>query len=529
MKLVDDRAPRRAAAIERSAAARQHRARSGLVHQVAAELRRFYYPKQAAFFTSSAKRRGSRKTRRAGATVGGCREFLARALTTPGWRGVYVTSTRIEAAARAWRTDTQSGFLDLLERYGEDVSKGSTTTYALAGVTIEVREAELALNFGNGSRIELFGADDERSLRKQRGLAKHVYWIDEAQDFRFLATFYKAVIVGALVDYQGECWITGTPGKDCEGLFYDVTREDGAAIVGWEVHEFRVVDNPYFGATPEERWEATAGAAIRENGWAEDDPDLLREWFARWVLTDARYVYAAHALPLHQLCYAPARVSPDGLPDVAAALADLPGWGKRDYFLALGADLGTRDDFACVLWAWAFEDPVLYEVLSWKRPGLDYDEMAAHLIAIREAVPIGMVVADAGGGGKAAVIGWSKRWMDRYQIPITEANKAPGYKPIAIKQLNTDLRKGHLRVRSGGVLLAEWQVHRWARVRSATGLEVEDPRTPNHASDAALYAHMESYHHRHRPVAPAPEPGTTEWLVALESELEQDAVRIDDD
>lgn len=504
-------------------------ARAAQAAEAAATLRAFYYPQQGAFFRSPHKRRATRKTRRAGATVGGCREFLARAITVAGWRGTYVTSTRGEAEARAWRTDTQSGLIDLLERYAEDVNTGQVTAYQLGGVTITVREADLALDLSNGARIELFGADDERALRKQRGLAKHVYWIDEAQDFRFLDTFYKAVIVGALVDFDGECWLSGTPSKDCAGLFYDVTRDDARAAPGWEVHEFRVIDNPYFGASPEVRWEATAGRAIRENQWAEDDPDLLREWYARWVLADARYVYAAHAVPEHKLVFAPARLAPDGLPDIAAALADLPGWGTREYFLAMGADLGTRDDFGVVIWAWSFADPVLYEVISWKRPGLDYDEMAAHLIALREAVPIGIVVADAGGGGKGAVVGWSKRWVDRYAIPIVEASKAPGYKPVAIKQLNTDIRRGHLRVRAGGVLLTEWRAHRWAKLRSASGIEVEDPKTPNHASDAALYAHMESYHHRHRPTEPAPTPGLPEWLVAAEADLEHDALRHDDD
>lgn len=516
---TSEKLERRALALARLQRERAAQATAAESRRVAAELRSFYYPKQAAFFTSPAKLRATRKTRRAGATVGGCREFLARAIEHPGWRGTYATSTRAEARDRAWKTDTQSGLVDLLERYATQVADARVATYVLGGVTIEVREAELALEFSNGSRINLFGSDDERSLRKQRGNAKHVFWIDEAQDFRFLDQFYRAVIVAALADYQGECWLSGTPSRDCAGLFYDVTREDGHAIVGWEVSEFRVIDNPFFGATPEERWERTAGAAIRENGWPADDPDLLREWYARWVLADARWVYAAHAVPLHQLCFAPERLGPDGFPDIAAALADLPGWGTREYFLALGADLGTRDDFAFVLWAWSFADPVLYEVCSWKRAGLDYDEMAAHLIAVREAVPIGLVTADAGGGGKPAVMGWSKRWVDRYGIPIIEAAKAN--KAIAIKQLNNDIRRGLVKVREGSPLLAEWLVHRWAKIRSATGGEVEDPTTPNHASDAGLYGHRESYHHRHRPVEPAPVPGSPEWVVAVEAEMEQ--------
>ena len=324
-------------------------------------------------------------------------------------------------------------------------------------------------------------------------------------------------------------WLTGTPSRDCAGLFYEVTRPDPSPefVRAWQVHAMAVVDNPFFGATEDERWERTAGTAMRENGWQADDPDLLREWFAQWVLTDASYVYAVHAVSEHTLCFAPPRMDVDGFPDVQAALADLPERAKREYFLALGADLGTRDDFAFVLWAWSLADPTLYEVASWKRPGLDYDEMAAHLNAVRQQVGIGLVTADAGGGGKPAVMGWSKKWVERYGIPIIEASKSN--KEMAIKQLNNDLRRGKCRLRTGGVLLTEMRSHRWAKLRSETGKLVEDPATPNHACDAGLYGHRESYHHRGIKPEDTPLAGTPAWLLREERELEHDAGEDDDD
>src|SRR6266498_2549793 len=101
----------------------------------------------------------------------------------------------------------------------------------------------------NGSKIDMFGADDERALRKQRGLQKHVYWIDEAQDFRWLQRFFDAVVLGSITDWMGECWLSGTPGVDCSGMFYDVTKEagpDGPPLANWEVHTIAVIDNPFF-------------------------------------------------------------------------------------------------------------------------------------------------------------------------------------------------------------------------------------------------------------------------------------------
>lgn len=491
-------------------------------------LREIFYPKQRAFFGSAAKRRATRKTRRSGATTGGCRELLARALEIPGFRATYVTTTRIEARARAWESDTQSGLVDLLRQYGTQLDQGSVDTYDLAGVTCEVRQQELALTFSNGSRVELFGANDEPALNKQRGLAKHVYWIDEAQDFKWLDRFYKAVIVAAMRDFKGECWLTGTPSRDCVGMFYEITREDPTdEWKGWEVHSIAVVDNPYFGATPEERWATTAAAVLVENAWTDDDPDFQREWLARWVKSDARFVYAANNVPDHAILYAPQRLDANGFPDVTAALLDLPGkqgGSAREYYCALGCDLGTRAAFAMVGWAWTFEDPNLYELFSWARTGLDYDDMAVFIRAVMQQAHFGLAVADAGGGGKGAVQGWSTKWSEKYGLVIKEASKTN--KQVAQASWNSDIRKLHCRFRIGSPLLAQMRTHRYKALRNEHGKLEEDPASPRDLCDAGLYAHRESYHFRFSPLGPPPLPGSpahfARQAAALEAEYDED-------
>ncbi len=544
--------------LERRVAARRKQESADLaaaeVARVCAELRAFYYPKQRAFFTSKAKRRSTRKTRRAGATVGGVRELIARSLEVAGHRAVYVAETRIAARGRAWETDTDSGFADIVRKLGRSVEgAGTVETWEMAGVQIQVRQADLALVFGNGSKIELFGADDERSLNKQRGLAKHVYWIDEAQGFRWLERFYRAVIVNSCLDFGGEVWLTGTPDRDCAGMFFETTRDDGEPLLtGWECHQFAQVDNPFFGAVTQAgdrwwvvdnmqerhgpcstievaeelavkvRWGRTAEMARVENGWEPDDPDFLRECLARWVKTDANFVYAANQVPDHELTYAPVRLAEDGFPDIKAALLDLPGAKEHvppDYTLVLGADLGTRDAFAFVVWAFSNKDPNLYEVCSWKMGGLDYDEMSAAMISIREQAVISIVVADAGGGGKGAVQGWSKKWVGRYGVPIIEATKSN--KPVAIKQLNTDIRKRRIKLRRGSALLTEWRSHRWAPKRSASGMP-QEAETENHAADAGLYGHRESWQYRFQEPEPQVAVGSPEYYERVERDIEQE-------
>lgn len=532
----------------------------GELASVVASLRAFYHPKQQAFFRSPAKRKATKKTRRAGATSGGCRELIARCLESPGYRATYATTTRDEAIERAWENDTKSGFVDILRQFGTPIPRRGVETVALAGVTVEIRYSDLELEFSNGSLVDLFGAENVGdAVRKKRGTQKDVIWVDESQDFPELATFYKRAVVPALTERKGECWLTGTPGEVPLGFFFEITRDDGEPRTpGWEIHEIAQVDNPFFGrpvqvgsdwwvednlgarhgpvATAEAaeelarkvRWENTAGEAIRENGWAEDDPDLLREWFARWVKEGAKFVYAVHSVPEHQLIYAPSRLGEDGFPDIQAALDDLPERSRgRDYFLAMGADLGTRAAFAFVVWAWSLRDPILYEVCAWKKPGLDYDEMAEHLHAVRRQAVIGRIVADAGGGGKPAVMGWSKQWVSRYGLPIEEAPKS-GLKVVAIKQMNSDIRKSLIRVRSGSPLLAEWKAHVWAPQRNEKGGLVESSQTPKDLCDAGLYSHRDCYHHRYRTPELTPEPGTPQYLLRVERELEAASTGGDD-
>jgi hypothetical protein len=307
----------------------------------AALLRAFYYPGQGAFFRSKKRRKATKKTRRAGATTGGVRECLARCLEQPNYRAVVVHSTKQEARDRAWMSDTKSGFVDILRELGSPLEDPSLEVIMLGGVRIEVRDQVMQLDFNNGSQVKLFGYDDLRALRKQRGLAKHLYWIDEAQDIRFLDEFYNKVIL-AQQDFDCEVWLTGTPGQDCAGMFYEITREEEAERTPeWEVHTLTQVENPFFGcvitdstggpmvyhvednlkertgpfttyfdaeeAARNVRWDRTAGAALKEKGWKGDEPDFIREFLGKWCQQDARFVYPVHSCNPNDLLYATER------------------------------------------------------------------------------------------------------------------------------------------------------------------------------------------------------------------------------
>jgi hypothetical protein len=433
--------------------------------------------------------------------------------------------------------------------------KSLISRYRLPATT---HEGTLTIHFpAIDSFIYLRGADDEDGVTKALGLPYHEVWWDEAQKIPAkLAPTIRDVLMPTLLDYRGRFRLTGTPVRNMSGLFYEVTQPNVALRTrGWSVHHWNLMANPYWGRIevragqryiialvgevvsgphrPDEDLAAMVIDARHRYGMLAlqellggpdvaplDSPTMRREGFGEWVYEDANHVYWVHKLRREQVCYAPARLRPDGFPDIRTAMCDLPGATElRHYFCAFGNDLGTRNAYAFTLYAWSLADPVLYEVASFKRPGLDYDQMGAYMREVGETVHIGITTADAGGGGKPAVMGWSKTWQDRYQLPIVEATKHNKYG--AIQMFNTDLVNGRIKLREGGALLEEMLVHHWSSLVSATGKMIEDPTTPHDVLDSSLYAHRESYHHRYRPEAAKIVAGTPEWVLKEERELEE--------
>lgn len=539
-------------------------------------LRSIYYPKQQAFYRSSKRWRATRKTRRAGATAGGCRELIARALEQPGFRATYGTTTRGEAEQRAWRNDNQSGFVDLLEQLGEPQKHPTLTAYRLGGAIIEVRESDLILDFSNGSQIELFGADNVRRHRTKRGNAKHVFWLDEAQDFPHLERFFDAVVIGSITDYEGEAWFTGTPGLDCSGMFFDVTKEpeDGEEpLPGWDVHSLAVVDNPFFGRVenrgdawvvidnmgnvtgPHEtaadaeraavkiRWERTAGEAIRLKGWKGTEPDLRREWYAEWVREDARYVYPVRAVPKHEIVFAPQRLTANPFAgsherfakhplwyDHHAAVRDLPlarrGQPQHQWLYALGVDFGYHPDpFALVLWAFCHTLPDVYEMFSWKCTRVHTDDQGAYMKHLFDMVDgIVSFVGDPAGKQDDFEV-----WQTRMNLPIEEANKRG--KNTLEEFLADDIRRGRVHLREDSPLYLEMLHLVYLPTLPGKPRQVDKHRKVNgiahgdHCADGGRYAYVDLTHYLSRAGIDRPKAGSREALMA---EAEREERRIDD-
>jgi hypothetical protein len=524
---------------------------------IAAELRAWHYPEQSWFFRSPKKRKATTKTRRAGVTSGGCHEFIARAFEQPGWRGLYCNEVREEAKRLAWRADTKQGMVDLLEQLARDgkIKLGQDRRDFARGADVKIDEQALTIEFRNGSLIRIFAADDERALERARGGAPHVAWVDEAQKFKHLRMFVDSIIGPSMTDYDGEIWLTGTPSEWLDGYFFDCTQEDEEQRVrGWEVHTLLVSMNPFYGATPEERWARTAGAELERNGWDPANPpaSFQREWLARWIKTDARMVYWVHRAK-HELTYAPLRVTslvPDFLKvldpegrdwsgvsghldrwyDHEAAVRDLPkvypGTNAPIVWqFALGCDFGF-DPHAFGIAVWAFCDrlPDLYEMWSWKRTRVIPDYQRDCLLWCAANIPLTYMVGDPGGQAGANMEGW--RQMVGLHIEDAEKSSKATWQEL----FNSAIVQGYVHWREGSPMLHEMKHLTWKqvgkRLEEAQDRKLSDGTVPgSDCSDPGLYAAR--WIIVHRPEAPKPLPafGTAEWYAAEEQKIRDAALK----
>lgn len=497
--------------------------------------REFYRPRKKSL-------RAALCSRRAGKTRGGNESDVELAAQTQDGRFLYINETRAEAKRLAWHGARGDGMMSLVRDRGW-IDSGFA----------KINETELTIHFPSlNSWIFLIGVDDDAAIRRALGTPwNRVRW-DEAQRIppKFRVTILETMLP-ALLDYSGEVLFTGTPERKMNGLFYDITRSDSKER-GWDVSRWTLTDNPYWGRPKQidGQWFAVWGArdeivsgphdpaqllaavlAARHTtgvlglqellGGPEvsplDGPIMRRQGFGDWVREDSNFVYAVNKLTDAELFYAEHRTRPDGFVDVAAALRDLP-YNWSDGLFALGVDLGYNDPFAFVLWSWHPSDPCLYEVCAWKQSGLDSDAQNEAIKAVRAHVAIGTIDADAGGIGKQVVKGWSKEWVDRYQLPIVEAEKQ--HKQTAISVFNADVLAHRVRFRDGSPLIAEMRELQWATIVDGSGRMIEDPTLANDCCDGGLYGARRAYHFRFRPEEQAPKAGTPAHYAREAAELE---------
>jgi len=139
--------------------------------------------------------------RRAGKTVGCINHLIRDALLTPNSRWAYISPTYKQSKTIAW---------DYLKFYSRPIPG------------IKINESELRIDYPNGSRITLFGADNPDSLR---GMALWGVIFDEYSQQP--SNIFTEIIRPALTDHQGYAIWIGTPkGKNEFYRLYDLAKND---------------------------------------------------------------------------------------------------------------------------------------------------------------------------------------------------------------------------------------------------------------------------------------------------------------
>ena len=141
--------------------------------------------------------------RRFGKTVGAINDLIKETLTNPrqNVRTAYIAPYYSQAKAVAW---------DYALHYSQ----------AIPGISVNV--SELRIDYPNGGRLRLFGADNYDAMR---GLYFDAVVLDEPADFP--ANAWPMVIRPALADREGRATFIGTPkGKNEFWDIFDNARKD---------------------------------------------------------------------------------------------------------------------------------------------------------------------------------------------------------------------------------------------------------------------------------------------------------------
>ena len=414
--------------------------------------------------------------RRAGKTVGITAKLLKVANSRAGYHGLYLNPTAKQATDIMWD--------------GED---GIKNACARLGIKAHLNNQRTIATMPNGSKIHLGGAEKAEDITQYRGRKFKIIFIDEAGSFRpHLESLVVDVLQPTLMDMSGTLCMSGTPPKILAGLFYDAIREDEERNPAYKLFKWSIFDNPHINDPAGfHEW------ILATNSWTREHPTFQREYLGRCVREDQTLVYKN---------YEPGRNGYETLP---------PG---HVFMHVLGVDLGWEDETALRIVSFTPTLPHVYF-------GRCYHESHMSITSVAKMIndwdnEFGFVtkVADFGGGGKQIV----QEMNDRFNLNLEPAQKKA--KASFIETLNDDLLGGKIKIRADDDVIGEWEKLQWNEVEALRGgervmVKIEDPRLPNHLSDATLYAWREAKHFMYEaPPPPLPKPGE-EGFAELEAQM----------
>ncbi len=308
-----------------------------------------------------------------------------------------------------------------------------------------------------------------------------------------------------------------TPPAVLRGLFYDVTREgsdkhrpyadrdkrkeDGSLVYegfrGYSSHFWTlkdVIELPNADDYPalQANWQRALDNKLLE-GWSDDHPTWQREYLGRWsadnTATVFRYAPFKNGVPWNE--WNPFGDAPlEGLQLLKVAIAALPQ-DVGTYHFVVAEDMGSRDPFACNVFAFAPRDPhkYIWHVYFFERQRM-YARDNAELL-------LGPDRNTDKPGGIYGVIGWpdgaivdaDQAFIDEmknvYGVQLVKAERKMDYKFGAIELVNGDLIDGRIKILKGSPLAKQIAELQWKP--DDNGNPREDKALANHSTDTLIY------------------------------------------
>jgi hypothetical protein len=438
------------------------------------------FDEQRALADDPSKRIANYAGRRSGKTSPYPFLALRAAVNHPGSTVVIVeTAITCDAAERAW-----AYFMEADERHK-------------IGWKVHATYKRLVLPAPYHSTIEFRGAATLEGCNSLRGNKFSAILVDEPASFRkhILKYLLTDVVPAALMDYDGSCYLTGSPGAVLEGPFYDACMGKG----GWSPHTWTVIQNPHVGPAkldPEARraWRIEYLRQERERqGWNELTPTYRREWLGEWVSADNDLMYAF--MRERNVCREAIRYNPD------------------TWRVVIGCDVGYNAPSAFVVLGLKPNDPHIYVLESYEKVGLIPSAWAQEVRALRTRYSTSTIVVDSGGLGK----GYIEEGIQTFRLPLLAANKRR--KVAFVEFASGDLASGRIQVipETNLDLMADLETLPWNDDHTDSA-----PRFRDHLPDAFLYAHRQLAAPDDIEAEPdAPQKFSDAWWAAEEARMEE--------
>lgn len=433
------------------------------------------FPKQRAFFDDPAKVKAAVAGRRGGKTWVDAAGLYEAARKHPLSLNPYICLSGVSARRIMW-----------------PVLKAFNDRYKL-GMRLHDHEliAELP---ANGAQIFCVGGDDMRKVEALRGGKYGRVVVDEAGSFgrQLLRYLCDDVLDAALLDLDGDMWLTGSPNAACVGHFYDVTTGANPNVAKVATHSWNVLDNTHIphAATWLER-------KREDKHWTIENPVYRREYLGHWVRDTSSLVFR----------FDRARHMVSALPETTRGV--------------IGVDIGASEKVpstAFVANLWAKFNKTVYTAKASKHADMNPGDAAEELQRLFAQFPqIHHAVADRGGLGGGYISEWTKRWGLR----VIEAEKRDkkGY----VELLNGELDAGRVKILDSDAtksLVDELELLQWDEDRKDY-----DDRFADHCADAWLYGWRECFAWGEgQAPAEGPAPGTSEYEMARAAASKERAI-----